>query len=115
MGTVAGNGPEGERRAEPIPEATWCRIERRLDEYSKERIKRKEERDERNKERLARGLKPLKPLKWEHALPLEEEAFPQHVTRRTPALPQRVTSPDEALRATVGEALARFRAAPEVL
>jgi hypothetical protein len=76
----------------------WRRIERRLDEYIKKRIKRAEERAKREKERLERGLKPLKPIKREHVLPQRA-----------------VRSPDRALRATIGEAVACLRAQPVVL
>jgi hypothetical protein len=102
MGTVAGRGrQEKSGRARPavaIPAVVWRRIERWLDEYIKQRIAKAEERAKREQERRARGLKPLKPLKRAYPLPLRG-----------------VRSPDRALRATIGEALACLRAAPVVL
>jgi hypothetical protein len=101
MGVARRRRQEKPGRARPavaIPSVVWRRIERLLDEDIKARIKREEERDERNRGRLARGLKPLKPLTRAHVLPQRG-----------------VRSPDRALRATIGEALACLRAAPVVL
>src|SRR5262245_58983800 len=90
LGTGAGRGRREEsargRPAVASPKRTWPRIERRLDGYVQECIKR-------TKERREQGKKPLK-----------RDAVPQ----------RRVTSPDRVLRAAIGEALARIRAAPVV-
>src|SRR5262245_6251963 len=90
MGTVARGRPEERERARSaaaIPAVVWRRIALRLDEYIQDRIKLTEERLKRGKKRLKR----------EHALPQRG-----------------VRSPDRALRTAIGDAVARFRAAPVV-